>query len=552
MKFHLFVYLFSCLSYSISLYGQEQYIQLSGHVKDSNTDKAISYANIQLKKGNIATSANASGDFLFKVPSKLLPDSLLISCIGFEPFVMPVPRKNQIDMVFPLQKAVISLNEVTVTTRSGLGILKEAIARIPQNYDTTNIRLTGFYREDIRLKNDTINFNESVLDIYKTFNTTKVNQDQIRLLKGRKLAVDLKDDPRFYSWIKNITNTAYSSLMEDIQKHTSVPVSFMNEKNFDYYRFDYNATIQEGGKKLMVIAFEPKKPSKRTLLYGKLYIEGGSFAIVKCEWSLTPEGVKYVNRHGRGGVGYTIMSKILGASIDFTGIKTVITYKKQANKWYLASINRHWNADVNSRKRQMKAVPWIGDFTLLITAINESHAKPFTQEVINKTASVNSQISQVYDTAFWENYNFLLPEVPDSLSDKAYPSPSIEDSTEQAQPTVHISNRGNGFTRADTLRGMLTPLRTCYDVKFYHLDVDVDLQKHYIKGNNKIRFSVVPPFSKMQIDLYASMKINRILFHNQPLHYTRTYNAVFVDLPAVQQTGSEQELVIEHHSSPVL
>ena len=31
------------------------------------------------------------------------------------------------------------------------------------------------------------------------------------------------------------------------------------------------------------------------------------------------------------------------------------------------------------------------------------------------------------------------------------------------------------FTRADTLRGMLTPLRTCYDVNFYHLDVKFDI-----------------------------------------------------------------------------
>ena len=31
------------------------------------------------------------------------------------------------------------------------------------------------------------------------------------------------------------------------------------------------------------------------------------------------------------------------------------------------------------------------------------------------------------------------------------------------------------FTRADTLRGMLTPLRTCYDINYYHLDVKINL-----------------------------------------------------------------------------
>ena len=37
------------------------------------------------------------------------------------------------------------------------------------------------------------------------------------------------------------------------------------------------------------------------------------------------------------------------------------------------------------------------------------------------------------------------------------------------------------FTRADTLRGMLTPLRTCYDINYYHLDVRFDIDKKFTK-----------------------------------------------------------------------
>jgi len=33
------------------------------------------------------------------------------------------------------------------------------------------------------------------------------------------------------------------------------------------------------------------------------------------------------------------------------------------------------------------------------------------------------------------------------------------------------------FTHADTLRGTLTPLRTCYDINYYHLDVKFDIDK---------------------------------------------------------------------------
>ena len=94
-------------------------------------------------------------------------------------------------------------------------------------------------------------------------------------------------------------------------------------------------------------------------------------------------------------------------------------------------------------------------------------------------------------------------------------------------------SRPKGFTRADTLRGMLTPLRTCYDVTFYALDVEVFPYKKFIKGNNSIRFKAVESFDRMQIDLYENMKIEKILYHGQELPYTREYNAVFIQFPTI-------------------
>ena len=39
------------------------------------------------------------------------------------------------------------------------------------------------------------------------------------------------------------------------------------------------------------------------------------------------------------------------------------------------------------------------------------------------------------------------------------------------------------FTRADSLRGYLSPLRTCYDINYYHLDVKFDIPNKFISGN---------------------------------------------------------------------
>jgi aminopeptidase N len=113
-----------------------------------------------------------------------------------------------------------------------------------------------------------------------------------------------------------------------------------------------------------------------------------------------------------------------------------------------------------------------------------------------------------------------------------------------------FNNRQNSFTRADTLRGMLTPLRTCYDVSFYALDVKVDPEAKAIEGNTIIRFRVVQQFDKMQVDLYKNMAISKILYHDVQLSFTREYNAVFVQFPKSLTLGQEEEIRIYYAGKP--
>ena len=58
------------------------------------------------------------------------------------------------------------------------------------------------------------------------------------------------------------------------------------------------------------------------------------------------------------------------------------------------------------------------------------------------------------------------------------------------------------FTRADSLRGMLSPERTCYDVTYYHLDVRIDPTDSTVNGSCEMRFTVREPFRRMQVDLF--------------------------------------------------
>jgi aminopeptidase N len=109
------------------------------------------------------------------------------------------------------------------------------------------------------------------------------------------------------------------------------------------------------------------------------------------------------------------------------------------------------------------------------------------------------------------------------------------------------------FTRADTLRGMLTPLRTCYDVLYYHLDVRVDPEHRTISGSTTIRFAVVSDLTVLQVDLFPDMDIHQILLEGKTkLAFEREFGAVFVRFPETMKKGTVREIAVEYGGTPTV
>ena len=87
------------------------------------------------------------------------------------------------------------------------------------------------------------------------------------------------------------------------------------------------------------------------------------------------------------------------------------------------------------------------------------------------------------------------------------------------------------FSKADTLRGALRPERTCFDVTYYELNIDLAIETRAISGSNKMFFTTIENFHTLQIDLFENMQIDRIIFKGTELNFHREFNAVFVDFP---------------------
>ncbi|SDE40424.1 Peptidase family M1 [Mucilaginibacter pineti] len=109
------------------------------------------------------------------------------------------------------------------------------------------------------------------------------------------------------------------------------------------------------------------------------------------------------------------------------------------------------------------------------------------------------------------------------------------------------------FTRADTLRGSITtPLRTCYDINYYHLDVKFDIDKKFISGNVQFKFTATTDFTKLQFDLWNNLKIEKVVYKGQELAYKREFNAVFLTFPNAITKGSKDEFTVYYSGNPTI
>ncbi|HEX4022069.1 MAG TPA: M1 family metallopeptidase [Acidobacteriaceae bacterium] len=114
-----------------------------------------------------------------------------------------------------------------------------------------------------------------------------------------------------------------------------------------------------------------------------------------------------------------------------------------------------------------------------------------------------------------------------------------------AQPPVSAP------THADILRGAYGPYRANNDLLFYHLDVRVDPEKKFLTGKNTIRFRMLKDGTRIQLDLYPDLNIDKILLGSTPLKYERDSGAVFVDFPQTLHAGRVYTIVFYYSGHPV-
>src|SRR5210317_2103673 len=154
--------------------------------KETQTKKVLVFATITIKGTNASTVSNAQGDFILKVPNRLLKNAVEVSFLGYETLTKQLDLSTSNDFNLALEPVAFALSEVDlVIPKDARTLVEETLARKGENYFNSPTLMTAFYRETIKKRKKNVSLSEAVVSIYKSPYISN-RKDDIALFKARK------------------------------------------------------------------------------------------------------------------------------------------------------------------------------------------------------------------------------------------------------------------------------------------------------------------------------------------------------------------------------
>ena len=400
--------LFCLFLFSNITNAQSDKITLRGKVIDQTTKEPLAFAHIGIAKIGIGTTTSDRGEFEFKVPQNIFEEELTVSFLGYKSFSKKVKHLRN-PSIIELVQSEEGLLEVEVLGPAAVeNIVRKAVKRIPKNYPTHGHTDLAFYRES-RTDNDStyIYLAEGVLNVYKkSYKSSK--EGQVSLIQGRKINLANPLDttirrgftsghmaPHRFDFVYNREDflqedffPVYEYWIESMTTYNGKPVYIIG------FNKDYNASKTYGkkGKNIKksrgerggwIWTLRSKRPKKITArMKGRIFIEKESFAIIKGEFEITPDGLKKYDD-------YPLYSG------NWKGNSYVVNYQKIGDKWYFSDAFR----------KGLYGGGGIYTNEVKVTQINPAKSSPLPYLERMSRNQRFTKMTGSYDPDFWANYN---------------------------------------------------------------------------------------------------------------------------------------------------
>ena len=532
-KFLIFT-IFTCI-----LKVQGQTISITGKIVDKQTLEAIPFAHVIVENTQIGAISDLYGNFILNYPQQYQTGMLRVSCLGYKPVKVSLWDLNQSSSKIMLEQNVVQLNEVVVKPEDALDLLKEAVRKIPENYDTTATILSGYYKMSAFLGDKDIRYTEAFIDIFKPAyqayrKENVIEGDSIRLHEVRTKRSEIEDWKlkAMLPWENSIYQLEHRDVAKEFSSKKNAAKKFLSS-----YQFDVEKTVLVNGRRTYKIRIRPKKHKKYANWDGHIFLDEESKAFVKLDFVSNAKLFKKL----KANIGYIISSKLYKVSYDKGEWKESINFELIGDKWHFKEVNSSKHFLISSKKRKMDKMPVNVSLHYTTDSVKSNVIIYDTIDFLNPKERwwiKEKYIADKYREPFWKAFDRQRGIVSDDIF------LGKDDSTTRKKQVYT-------FTRLDTLQGALTPLRTCFDVGFYHLDLELLPEQENIKGSSLIRFKVVDTTDRIQVDLYSGMSVDSIMYHGKVLSFEREFNAIYVDFPETLGKDSVEEIKVYFSGHPV-
>jgi hypothetical protein len=212
---------------------------------------------------------------------------------------------------------------VNIHAQAPLLLLKQALAKIPDNYSNAPYWMdgnyTGFQKEDSSI----IEFSQAHIGIKRLRYCTDHDLDSIEIQEG--LTSTTRPGSTFAkNYIYELTGPF------DFVKSKRY---FLDHKEFNYYSYKQEHDSIYKGYPVYIISFDQKTSVHKPLFAGKIYLDCESLAFVKIEYTMSKIGFKYWDTPflWNAGTKLFIHSRDRPISHYFC-----VEYEKQSKKWHQA------------------------------------------------------------------------------------------------------------------------------------------------------------------------------------------------------------------------
>ena len=370
-------------------------IFISGRVTDAESAEPLPYATVGIIHRGRGTVTNINGDFILTLDNQFLDDTLSVSYVGYVNRLIPVRSLPGNILTINMDRDYIPIPEIIIRAQDPHLIIRKILSSVADNYGTTPALLTGFYREGVYRRKEPQVYSEAVVQIYKSPYARSLQNDQIKVLRSRKIEnLEVKD-----TLAVRLKAGLGSTLTLDVMQNL---FDFRDPASFDSYEYHLTDIVTIDDQSAFVVSFRQREDIAEPLMQGDIYINVDNYAVVLAEFEINPlyidqTATSYISR----------LPRAYSMKPEYVRYRT--RYRDINGRYFLTHVRGDLGFMARGRKRLFNSRFNIF-FELAITDHRTTDVARFDHDELAPAYSVFSNTITGYDAGFWKGFDFLKPE----------------------------------------------------------------------------------------------------------------------------------------------